>query len=74
MVPGAEGKEKETERHWTIGASMAQERGATSGNLKTVSLSTCAAKLFALKQTRPITSDRGGGKKGYVGRKGKRKR
>lgn len=49
-VAVAEGKENDTPRHWTMGASMAQERGATSGNLKTVSLSTCAAKLFGRKE------------------------
>lgn len=43
---GREGNAKDTPRHWTMGASMEQASGATSGKRKMVSLSTCAAKLL----------------------------
>lgn len=52
------GKEKATPRHCTMGASIAHERGATSGNLKTVSLSTCAARLFNKFATNRTTTQK----------------
>lgn len=43
----AGGNEKDMSLHWMSGASVPHARGVMSGNLKTVSLSICAAKLCA---------------------------